>query len=118
MLTCPVIKLTDKFQNWARNDANYLESTDELFQLYNKDNEIVKGLRFYFPMEIHTDDKLKKQDKVLVLELIKGNNDDLFLAYYNFDEKRYDPTHIKFKRVFKATIRLIKYVLARFIKQN
>ncbi len=111
MLTCPVIKLTDKFQNWARNDANYLESTDELFQLYNKDNEIIKGLRFYFPMEIHTDDKLKKQDKVLV-------NDDLFLAYYNFDEKRYDPTNIKFKRVFKATIRLIKYVLARFIKQN
>lgn len=118
IIPCPVMKLTDKSQDWIRDETNYLEPTDKFFQFDNKDNEIIYGLRFYFPIKIHMDNKLEKQDKFLVLELMKGNNGDLFLAYYNFDEKKYYPTNIKFKRGFKNTIDLVKYMLARSIKQN
>ncbi len=95
-----------------------MEPTDEFFQFNNKNNEIIYGLRFYFPTKIHTDNKLKKQDRFLVLKLMKSNREDLFIAYYDFEQKKYYPTNIKFKRVFENTIGLVKYMLARFIKQN
>ena len=112
------MKLTNKSKTWVQGECGYLEPTDKCFTFFNEGHEAILGLRFYFPIEIHVDNKLEKQDKFLVLELMKGKRGDLFLAYYDFDEKRYYPTNIKFKRGFKNTIDLIKYMLVRFIKQN
>ncbi len=96
-IPCPVMKLTDKSQDWIQDKINYLGPTSKFFQFDKKDNEIIYGLRFYFPIEIYTDDELKKQDKFLVLELMEGNNGCLFFAYYDFDKKKYYPTNIKFQ---------------------
>lgn len=96
MFSCHVIKLTGKSKSWIQGECGYLNPKDEVFEFYNEGNEAILGLRFYVPIKIHKDDKLKKQDKFLVLELMKGNNEDVFLAYYDFDKKRYYPTNIKF----------------------
>lgn len=118
MLSCPVMKLTNKSKTWVRGECSYLEPTDKCFTFFNEGHEAILGLRFYFPIKIHKADKLEKQDEFLVLELMKGNRENLFLAHYDFDKKRYYPTNIKFKRGFENSIDFIKYMLARLIKQN
>ncbi len=117
-LICTTVKLTDKSKTWTPCAWTWLRPENEVFEFSNGGNEAILGLRFYFPIKIHTDDKLQKQDKFLVLELMKSNREELFLAYYDFEQKKYYPTNIKFKRGFKNTIDLVKYMFARFIKQN
>ncbi|MBQ9491428.1 MAG: hypothetical protein IJU86_01450 [Firmicutes bacterium] len=117
-LICTTVKLTDKSKTWTPCAWTWLRPENEVFEFSNGGNEAILGLRFYFPIKIYTDDKLQQQDKFLVLELMKGNREELFLAYYDFEQKKYYPTNIKFKRGFKNTIDLVKYMFARFIKQN